>query len=169
MTWVLTASTGTVFYLVRGHQAKRTDESVRLVEVGAAVRALVDAIGVVDFASNDFAAQNGPRTRFTAGFLSFAELADGWRQDRPALGIARALERTLEYDRRNGAAGREFSMGPLHALTAAHLRLTMTAAGFPELSAAADSAADAAGELDRRGHAVQECATSCPASMNGAR
>ena len=147
--WALSALSAVVAWLVRGRVAKRADESLRLAEVGVAVQALVDALGVVDLASNDFATQHGRLNRYTNGLLALIELADGWRQDRVTQGMARSLERTLEHDRTFNAAAREFSAGPLHALTAAHLRLTMTAADLPELTAAADSAADAAGELTR--------------------
>ena len=143
ITWALTGVTGTVVYIVRGRQTKRAARDVRLAEVGAAVEALMGAVTRVDFDSNAFAAQRGTRTRLALGFQAVAELVDGYRHQRPVLGMTRALEKALEFDRRHGATSRDFAIGPLHTLTAAHLRLTMTAVGFPQLTTAADKVGDA--------------------------
>jgi len=141
ITWVLTGVTGTFVYFAHSRQAKRVAKEVRFAEIGAAVEAFVGTINALDFDSNAFAAQRGTRTRLAIGFQAVAELVDGYRQQRPLLGMTRGLEKALEFDRQGGVASRDFAIGPLHTLTAAHLRLTMTAAGFPQLTTAADKAA----------------------------
>jgi hypothetical protein len=147
VTWALTGLTGAVGYVVRGRQARQAERAGRLGEVDAAVQALMGAIASVDLGSNTFAAQRSGRVRLALGVQAVAELVDGYRQQRVPAGMVRALDKALEFDRRVTTASGEFAAGPLHAVVAANLRLTMVAGGFPELTSAAKAAADAVCEL----------------------
>lgn len=142
--WALSTVSSGVGTYRSGWQAKHAARAAELAEAGKAVEALVSAFNACDLASRGVASQSGRRTRIVEGFGALADLVDGYRQQRPAAGMAHALGRALEFDRRIITASNEFINGPLHAMTAAHPRMTMIAGGFPELMAAADVASDAA-------------------------